>query len=55
LGMWMASIVLFPIGIFLTYKAMRDSKLLSNETYARLLRSFPIRFQFSKKTAQSHV
>jgi lipopolysaccharide export system permease protein len=55
LGMWMASIVLFPIGIFLTYKAMRDSKLLSNETYARLIRSFPLRFQFSKKTAQSHV
>ncbi len=52
MGMWMASIVLFPVGIFLTYKAMRDSKLLSNETYARLLRAIPLRFQFSKKKAQ---
>ena len=52
LGMWMASIVLFPIGVFLTYKAMRDSKLLNNETYARLIRTLSLRIQFSKKTAQ---
>mgnify|MGYP003332595209 FL=1 len=50
LGMWMASIVLLPIGIFLTYKAMRDSKLLSNETYARLMRSFSWKLWTIKKT-----
>lgn len=38
-GMWMPTFVLLPIGFFLTYKAMRDSKLLNNETYMRLLES----------------
>lgn len=52
LGMWMASIVLFPIGIFLTYKAMRDSKLLSNETYARFLRALSGKFLSLKKSIQ---
>ena len=33
LGMWMATIVLTPVGIFLTYKAMNDSSLLSIEWY----------------------
>jgi lipopolysaccharide export system permease protein len=37
-GMWMATIVLLPVGLFLTYKAMRDSKLLNKETYTPLLR-----------------
>lgn len=37
-GMWMATFVLLPLGVFLTWKAMRDSKLLNSETYARLFR-----------------
>ena len=32
-GMWIASIVLLPIGIFLTYKATTDSAFLNIETY----------------------
>lgn len=32
-GMWIPCIVLAPIGVFLTYKAMADSKLLSVEAY----------------------
>ncbi|MER3498081.1 MAG: YjgP/YjgQ family permease [Chitinophagaceae bacterium] len=39
-GMWMATIVLLPIGIFLTYKAMRDSQLFNKEFYFRLKGKF---------------
>ena len=39
-GMWMATFVLLPIGIFLTYKAMSDSQLFNREFYFRILRNF---------------
>ena len=35
-GMWLATAVLTPIGIFLTYKALNDAPLLSREFYDRL-------------------
>ena len=35
IGMWLAVIVLAPVGIFLTYKAMHDSQLFSKEFYYR--------------------
>ena len=35
LGMWLAVIVLVPVGIFLTYKAIHDSQLFSKEFYYR--------------------
>jgi lipopolysaccharide export system permease protein len=38
-GMWLAAFILVPIGIFLTYKAMRDSQLLSKEWYHRMAKS----------------
>ncbi len=34
-GMWLASFVLLPIGLFLTYKAMHDSQLFNKESYSR--------------------
>lgn len=37
-GMWMSTMVLLPIGIFLTVKAMRDSSLFNQEFYFRLAR-----------------
>jgi lipopolysaccharide export system permease protein len=37
-GMWMATCVLIPVGIFLTYKAMADSQLFNKEFYYRLLK-----------------
>jgi lipopolysaccharide export system permease protein len=46
-GMWMATIVLVPIGIFLTYKAMHDSQLLNREFYFRMGRKVK---KFLKKT-----
>lgn len=32
-GMWLSSIVLFPIAVFLTYKATTDSQLMNTELY----------------------
>jgi lipopolysaccharide export system permease protein len=37
-GMWLSTAVLVPIGIFLTYKAMRDSELFNQEYYHRALK-----------------
>ena len=37
-GMWLPTIVLSPIGVFLTYKAMNDSVLFNKEYYFKLLR-----------------
>jgi lipopolysaccharide export system permease protein len=36
MGMWLATFILLPIGIFLTYKAMHDSQLFNKEFYRRL-------------------
>jgi len=48
IGMWLSTFVLLPIGLFLTYKAMRDSQLFNKEYYfrfARSVRSFFGRFR----------
>lgn len=34
-GMWLASFVLLPLGLFLTHQALNDSKLLTKETYTK--------------------
>ena len=44
-GMWLSTIVLVPIGIFLTYKAMHDSQLFNKEFYARLNRNIKKMFR----------
>jgi len=35
-GMWLATVILIPIGVFLTLKAMSDSQLFNKEFYFRL-------------------
>ncbi len=35
-GMWLSTFVLVPIGVFLTYKALKDSQLFNKEFYFRL-------------------
>lgn len=35
-GMWLATFVLLPMGLFLVYKAMRDSQLFNKEFYSRI-------------------
>jgi len=37
-GMWISSAILFPLGVFLTYKAVNDSVLLNAETYIDTLK-----------------
>jgi lipopolysaccharide export system permease protein len=39
-GMWLATAILAPLGIFLTYKAMHDSQLFNKESYSRTVRKF---------------
>jgi lipopolysaccharide export system permease protein len=53
-GMWLAAFILVPIGIFLTYKAMRDSQLFNKEAYhrvAKLVSDFLAKLQIRR---QSH-
>jgi lipopolysaccharide export system permease protein len=45
-GMWASSYILFPVGIFLTYKATTDSSILNVETYLNFfkrIRNFAFR------------
>jgi len=39
-GMWFSTAILFPFGMFLTYKATHDSVLLDSEAYADKLKKF---------------
>jgi len=36
MGMWLSTFILVPFGIFLTYKALKDSQLFNKEFYFRL-------------------
>jgi lipopolysaccharide export system permease protein len=47
IGMWLAVIVLTPVGIFLTYKAMHDSQLFNKELYYKAFKK--IKNLFTKK------
>ena len=38
-GMWLSSAVLAPMGIFLTYKAVKDSVILNADTYLNALKN----------------
>jgi lipopolysaccharide export system permease protein len=52
-GMWASSYILFPIGLFLTYKASNDSVIMNVETYISYLRrikDFIYRIVFVGKT-----
>ncbi len=54
-GMWLSTAVLIPMGIFLIYKAMRDSQLFNQEYYYRSfrkLRHFLGNFKQRKHSAQ---
>jgi lipopolysaccharide export system permease protein len=49
-GMWMATFILVPVGLFLTYYAMRDSQLFNKESYYRIAKKVLKFFQgFFKK------
>lgn len=51
-GMWLATFVLLPVGLFLIYKAMRDSQLFNKEWYYRTatrVRAAMQRFRFFRR------
>ena len=37
-GMWFSSLILLPIGVFLTYKAMNDSVIMNADTYVNFFK-----------------
>jgi lipopolysaccharide export system permease protein len=41
-GMWLSAMVLIPVGVFLTYKAMRDSQLFNQEFYYRTFKKLKV-------------
>jgi lipopolysaccharide export system permease protein len=47
-GIWLSSLTLLPIGIFLTYKALNDSQLFNNEFYFRLFKKIRMSMQIKK-------
>ena len=42
-GMWMATVILLPVGIFLTYKATSDSNLFDANAYIEAIKNVFIR------------
>jgi lipopolysaccharide export system permease protein len=50
-GMWLATFILTPIGIFLTYKALNDSQLFNKEFYYRTLKKIGL----VKNKLQDHI
>ena len=52
-GMWLASMVFLPLGVFLTYKATSDAPLFDSETYKRMLERFQKRIPFIRKNTNA--
>jgi lipopolysaccharide export system permease protein len=50
LGMWLAIIVLTPVGIFFTYKAMNDSQLLNKDLYLNFYRKVKSYLPITKRS-----
>ncbi|WP_240409892.1 LptF/LptG family permease [Flavisolibacter nicotianae] len=42
-GMWFSFLILIPVGVFLTYKAMHDSQVFNKDFYSRLAKKLPFR------------
>ena len=55
IGMWLAVMVLIPVGIFFTYKAMHDSQLFNKEFYNRFFKKLKPLFSIFSKRKQSSV
>ena len=48
-GIWLSSVVLFPIGVFLTYKAASDSAILNSDAYTIFFQKLFKKFKRNKK------
>ncbi len=49
IGMWISSLFLLPIGIFLTYKATSDSPLMDSDAWKKLFMGFRFRKRKNRK------
>ncbi len=47
-GMWFSSLLIFPVGIFLTWKATTDATILNFDAYKDVLTKFFIKFKRKK-------
>ena len=52
-GMWLATYILTPIGIFLTYKAIHDSQLFNKEFYFRTIKKVRTLLQRRKASGET--
>jgi lipopolysaccharide export system permease protein len=48
-GMWFSSFIFLPLGVWLTYKAVTDSAIMSAETYTRFFNRLGLSKLFGKK------
>jgi lipopolysaccharide export system permease protein len=48
-GMWLSIFILLPIGLFLIYKALHDSRLFNHELYTKAVKQFGKLFHFKKQ------
>ncbi len=48
-GIWLSSVVLFPIGVFLTYKASTDSSILNSDAYVIFFKKVFKKFKRNNK------
>ena len=55
-GMWLASFILLPIGVFLTYKATNDSAIMNTETYLKMFKKLgsSLKKILSRKAKDEH-
>ena len=52
-GMWISAVILFPMGIWLTYKAATDSTIMNLDTYTHFFRSLKQPFKLlSRKSVE---
>jgi lipopolysaccharide export system permease protein len=55
-GGWLSTAVLFPLGIFLTYKAVKDSVILNGEAYIIFIRTWlNPKFIYNKVRTNRHL
>lgn len=54
-GMWLSTIILTPIGVFLTVKAMKDSQLFNKESYFRTFKKVKQLFTKGRAKKQAEV
>jgi lipopolysaccharide export system permease protein len=51
-GVWLSTLVLIPICVFLTYKATVDASIMSKETYEKFFKKIKFKLQSIKKIKQ---